>query len=221
MHTDQLLDSCLQAISSGQEIPPDIARYLARHPEQRAEVEELILIAQRASRLPPAALSPARRGKMQKRLAAYMGVNQALLAAQPGASELSGGQDGSACRTSASTQTKRWRLLATAHLHLPACATLSPRLLTPMRKHRTHPQSLPRPHTRRHPPLYRGPWRRLSLLSPALPPLGAGIRRAGRYPARLQATGKADEYVLTKLSVVGCQLSVDGRTTTASRPPSN
>jgi hypothetical protein len=128
MHTDQLLDSCLQAISSGQEIPPDIARYLARHHEQRAEVEELILIVQRASQLPPAALPPARREKMRKRLAAYMGVDQAVLAAQPGASEPSGGQDGSACRTSASTQTRRWRLLATAHLHLARLRDAQPTL---------------------------------------------------------------------------------------------
>jgi hypothetical protein len=118
MHTDELLDSCLQAISSGQEIPPEIARYLARHHEQRAEVEELILIAQRASWLPPAALPHTRRESMQKRLAAHIGVDQAVLTAQPRVSEASCGQEGSAYRTSSSTQTKRWRLLATAHVHL-------------------------------------------------------------------------------------------------------
>jgi hypothetical protein len=83
MHTDELLEACLQALTSGQEIPPEITRYLARHPEQRAEVEELIFVAQRASNLPPAELSVTARADMQQRLAARMGVNPSLLAAHP------------------------------------------------------------------------------------------------------------------------------------------
>jgi len=129
MHTEQLLDACLQAISSGQEIPPEIARYLARHHEQRAEVEELILIAQRASQLPPAVLPAASRDSMQKRLARHMGIDPAMLTAQPVAPETSGGQDGSAYRASASTQTKRWRLPTTAYLHLARLCDAQPALI--------------------------------------------------------------------------------------------
>jgi hypothetical protein len=83
MHTDELLEACLQALMSGQEIPPEIARFLARHPKQRAEVEELIFVAQRASHLPPAELSGAARKDMRERLAARMGVDAAVLNAQP------------------------------------------------------------------------------------------------------------------------------------------
>jgi len=79
MHTDELLEACLQALTSGQEIPPDVARYLARHPKKRAEVEELIFVAQRTSQLPPAELSGTARKGMQERLAARVGVDPALL----------------------------------------------------------------------------------------------------------------------------------------------
>jgi DNA-binding MarR family transcriptional regulator len=88
MHTDELLEACLQALTSGQEIPPEITRYLARHPEQRAEVEELIFVAQRASNLPPAELSSRARVGMQQRLAARMGVDTALLDARSHVEEL-------------------------------------------------------------------------------------------------------------------------------------
>ncbi|MEO8285440.1 MAG: hypothetical protein ABI670_03275 [Chloroflexota bacterium] len=79
MRTDDLLELCLQALSSGRDIPPEIARYLARHPEQRAEIEELILIAQRATHIPAAELKPVSRKKMGENLAARMGVDPALL----------------------------------------------------------------------------------------------------------------------------------------------
>ena len=69
MRTEELLEQCLQALTSGEELPPDLARYLARHPEERVEVEELLAIAQRASRLPVAELAPAARKNMQTRLA--------------------------------------------------------------------------------------------------------------------------------------------------------
>jgi hypothetical protein len=82
MHTDELLEACVQALTSGQEIPPEVARYLARHPKKRAEVEELIFVAQRASQLPPAELSSTARTGMQDRLAARMGVDPALFTAQ-------------------------------------------------------------------------------------------------------------------------------------------
>lgn len=79
MRTEELLDQCLQALTSGEELPPDLARYLVRHPEQRLEVEELLAIAQRASRLPVAQLSLKARDNMQKRLAARLGFDPAAL----------------------------------------------------------------------------------------------------------------------------------------------
>jgi hypothetical protein len=88
MHTDELLESCLQALCSGEEIPPEITRYLAGHPEQRAEVEELIFVAQRGSQLPPAELSARARKRMQERLALHLGIDLALLNAQSALSEL-------------------------------------------------------------------------------------------------------------------------------------
>lgn len=75
MRTEDLLEQCLQALISGHNLPPDLARYLTEHPEQRAEVEELLFIAQRVSQLPPAELSPAARHNMQARLAARLGLD--------------------------------------------------------------------------------------------------------------------------------------------------
>src|SRR3954470_3114816 len=79
MRTEELLEQCLQALTSGEDLPPDLARYLARHPEQRAEIEDLLSIAQRASRLPTAELSPAARQNMQNRLATRLGFDPAAL----------------------------------------------------------------------------------------------------------------------------------------------
>jgi hypothetical protein len=79
MRTEDLLEQCLQALTSGQELPPDVARYLARHPEQRAELEDLLAVAQRASRLPSAELSHSARSNMQQRLAARLGFDPSLL----------------------------------------------------------------------------------------------------------------------------------------------
>src|SRR5919201_425689 len=85
MRTEELLEQCLQSLTSGQDLPPDLARYLARHPEQRAEVEDLLAIAQRVSRKPRAELLPARREYMQVRLAARLGFDpRALDAPSPG-----------------------------------------------------------------------------------------------------------------------------------------
>lgn len=83
MRTEELLEQCLQALTSGEELPPDLARYLARHPEQRAEVEDLLAIGQRVSRTPPAELSAARRLRMQNRLAANLGFDPRALDAPP------------------------------------------------------------------------------------------------------------------------------------------
>jgi hypothetical protein len=83
MRTEDLLEQCLQALTSGEELPPDLTRYLARHPDQRAEVEELLAVAQRASRLPPAELAPAARDRMQTRLAERLGFDPAALDATP------------------------------------------------------------------------------------------------------------------------------------------
>ena len=85
MGTEELLEQCLQALTSGQDLPPDLARYLARHPEQRSEVEDLLAIAQRVSRKPPAELPAWRRENMQMRLAARLGFDpRALDAPSPG-----------------------------------------------------------------------------------------------------------------------------------------
>src|SRR5437763_12822554 len=75
MGTEELLEQCLQALTSGQDLPADLARYLMHHPEQRAEVEELLAIAQRASRIPPVELSQQARKSMQARLAARLGFD--------------------------------------------------------------------------------------------------------------------------------------------------
>ena len=79
MRTEELLEQCLQALSSGQELPADVARYLARHPEKRAEVEDLLFIAQRTSRLPSAELKTDRRAAMQQRLASRLGFDAEAL----------------------------------------------------------------------------------------------------------------------------------------------
>ena len=84
MHTEELLEQCLQALTSGQDLPPDLARYLARYPDQRVEVEDLLAIAQRVSRRPQAELSSAGRARMQARLAERLGFDpRALYAAPP------------------------------------------------------------------------------------------------------------------------------------------
>lgn len=79
MRTEEILDQCMQALSSGQDLPPELARYLARHPEQRAEVEEMLFVAQRVSRLPSAQLNNERKSAMQNRLAAKLGFDPASL----------------------------------------------------------------------------------------------------------------------------------------------
>ncbi len=81
MRTEDLLEQCLQALTSGQELPPELARYLARHPEQRAEVEDLLFLAQKVSRLPSAELSPGARRNMQVRLARQLGFDPDLFTA--------------------------------------------------------------------------------------------------------------------------------------------
>jgi hypothetical protein len=117
MHTDRLLESCLQAMSSGQEIPPDIARYLARHPKQRAEVQELIFLARRASNLAPATLSASRRQSMQERLAAQMGVDSALLNPQTATAEQTGPQEQTAATDTTNTnRARKWSRKSLAYL---------------------------------------------------------------------------------------------------------
>lgn len=81
MRTDDLLEQCLQALSTGQELPPELARYLARHPEQRAQVEDLLFVAQRVAHVPGHELSAAARSRMQSRLAARLDVDPAAFAA--------------------------------------------------------------------------------------------------------------------------------------------
>src|SRR3954468_8346505 len=115
MRTDELLESCLQALSNGQEIPPDIARYLAHHPDKRAEVEELIFMAQRASQLPAAELAAARRERMQERLAARMGVDAATLAPRPADQEAHHEHEGPPLM---GTRKRRWWLLGAGRTSL-------------------------------------------------------------------------------------------------------
>src|SRR5438552_2175479 len=83
MRTEELLEQCLQALTSDEELPPDLVRYLARHPEQRVEVEELLAIAQRAIKLPVAELRPTARRNMQTRLGARLGFDPTALDAPP------------------------------------------------------------------------------------------------------------------------------------------
>lgn len=79
MRTEELVEQCLQALASGQELPPDLARYLARHPEQRSEIEDLLAIAQSVTNLPTAELSQASRTRMQERLAQRLNFDPAML----------------------------------------------------------------------------------------------------------------------------------------------
>lgn len=79
MRTDDLLEQCLQALASGQELSPDLARYLARHPEQRTEVEDLLFVVQRVSNMPSAELSDISRRRMQNRLAERLDFDPSVL----------------------------------------------------------------------------------------------------------------------------------------------
>lgn len=81
MRTEELLEQCLHALTTGQELPPDVARYLAQHPEQQAEVEDLLFIAQRVSRRPTAKLAENTRRRMDSRLADRLGIDAATLRA--------------------------------------------------------------------------------------------------------------------------------------------
>ncbi|MDQ6693510.1 MAG: hypothetical protein M3014_03690 [Chloroflexota bacterium] len=63
----------------GEQISPDVARYLSRHPDQRAEVEDLLFVAQRVSNVPSADLSSRARVRMQGRLADKLGFDPSAL----------------------------------------------------------------------------------------------------------------------------------------------
>jgi hypothetical protein len=82
MRTEELLEQCLQALTAGQELPPEVARYLAQHPQQRAEVEDLLFIAQRVSRRPSVELSEATRQRMDSRIAGRLGIDPAALSSR-------------------------------------------------------------------------------------------------------------------------------------------
>lgn len=90
MRTEDLVEQCLQALTSGQELPVDVARYLARHPEKRAEVEDLLGMAHRVSQLPPAELSSRSRQRMQERLAHKLNFDPVVLDAPAQAPVLEG-----------------------------------------------------------------------------------------------------------------------------------
>lgn len=107
MRTEDLLEQCLKALSAGQPVPPDIARYLARHPDQHAEVEELLFVARRVSRMPAASMSPQANLAMQQRLARRLGFD-------PEAFE-SPSQDG----VSTERLAKKRRWLPIARLQIP------------------------------------------------------------------------------------------------------
>ncbi|MEA2573655.1 MAG: hypothetical protein QOH93_953 [Chloroflexia bacterium] len=79
MRTEELLEQCLQALTTGQELPVEVARYLAQHPEQQAEVEDLLFIAQRVSRRPNVEIAEATRRRLDSRLADRLGINPAAL----------------------------------------------------------------------------------------------------------------------------------------------
>ena len=79
MRTEELLEQCLHALTTGQELPPDVARYLVQHPEQQAEVEDLLFIAQRVSRRPVVELSETARQRMESRLAGRLGIDPSAL----------------------------------------------------------------------------------------------------------------------------------------------
>lgn len=75
MRTEELLEQCLEALSAGQELPLELARYLDRHPNQRAEIEDLLFVAHRVSRLPSVEPSLEAHTRMQNSLAAKLGVD--------------------------------------------------------------------------------------------------------------------------------------------------
>ncbi len=81
MRTEELLEQCLQALSTGQELPSELARYLAHHPEQRAQVEDLLFVAQRVTHLPATEISTSARDRMQSRLASRLGVDSSAFVA--------------------------------------------------------------------------------------------------------------------------------------------
>ncbi len=79
MRNEDLLEQCLLALRTGQELSPEAARYLARHPQKRVEIEDLLAVAGRASQLPSADLSYQARERMQARLASRLGFDSSLL----------------------------------------------------------------------------------------------------------------------------------------------
>ncbi len=79
MRNEELLEQCLLALRTGQELSTEAARYLARHPQKRAEIEDMLAIAGRASQLPSADLSHQARERMQARLAQRLGFEASLL----------------------------------------------------------------------------------------------------------------------------------------------
>jgi hypothetical protein len=79
MRTEEILEYCLQALQVGQDIPPEVARYLSRHPQQRAEIEDLLYIAGKASQLPSAELSSQQRASLSSKLASQLGFDPAAL----------------------------------------------------------------------------------------------------------------------------------------------
>ncbi len=79
MGTDELLEQCILALRTGQELSPEAARYLARHPDKRTEIEDLLAVAGKASRLHSAELSSRARQNMQARLAERLGFDASVL----------------------------------------------------------------------------------------------------------------------------------------------
>lgn len=79
MRNEELLEQCILALRTGQELSSEAARYLARHPEKRAEIEDLLSVARQASHLPSAELSPLARRRMQARLAQRLGFDASVL----------------------------------------------------------------------------------------------------------------------------------------------
>ena len=73
------MEQCLQALKTGQDISPEVAKYLARHPEKRAEVEGLLYIAGRASQLPSIELSLQARARLSGKLAGKLGFDPTAL----------------------------------------------------------------------------------------------------------------------------------------------
>ena len=73
MRTDELLEQCLQALTSGEDYLRSCPIPCSA-PEQRAEIEDLLAIGQRVSRTPPAELSPESRKRMGTRMATRLGL---------------------------------------------------------------------------------------------------------------------------------------------------